>query len=1064
MLRAALAALVAVLTVAAPVATASTNGIDNISIATLNVGAMLDSAADLHTMDVGIVNNAYIYAKPSDIATATGMDVIVTPMTITFRRGWYTIEVSRRLGYANVYLTSSTDDGVERIPIVQDSFPMRTLETEELGVLLPLEQALYLANAGWTMNADESLLIIDAPKATFWTMMEDFDELGSDVASASAMLNGGDETSDPDDADYSGMYTFVFALNHFDVSMLVPGLGTTYSEKAADMAFESLLTDEFSAVPADEKSDERTWHDSINDVGTFYTNSNSYIQAGLDAANMGELATEADKRITAVTESGSVGIMRRKLTEKQAYRVEKLDTITNGMDKAGTAVGGMLSYLNAMDTAGSVSSSYLAQLDALRKVDESSLADKDSRKLVANYKKRAKKMADASRKPLQEYVKEQVNDKLAGKAADYVTGKIPYANAVMGGYKLALTTASFTPGLKEFLKAGDDGTTANQLINIATIAYAEAGRHWANCLRAQSEVNMEEVALTRTYYLLAVRAMMRFYDLLYGLRRHEYYLGMNSASGGLTDLDRDKVNRKFDGSAIPKQWAQRARQLRMTATLLTSPSSWASAGYDGAIELRTDFSRFYNDSYRAGPLRTRLYAGPDRKLLKYGGTIREYGDGDDSGDGGTGKKSKKSITVNPFDQGGVLDASDFPYTRGEGSYALALERDGTVKQWDTHGDYAADGPGVTVKGLPKISAVYGDNSPARYAVDESGQLWAWGSSSSLCGVSSLGTGVHETYSGADTYSGTDVPAKVIGMDDVKQVSIACGTYFALQNDGTVWTWGKRYSTSMGDTMTEPVRIESLRGVKAISAQSGMSLIALQDDGSVVQTVCDYGDCDPADAPVEPVDGAPDDVALLNTYEGGGALIDESGGVWTLSYDGSLVTASKIDGLSNIRMVYSDNDMGQDGTDTKYALDENGSLWGWSSNKGACAAASSDDGDEYSGAIGDGTCDSHKDTPVKVMDDVRDVKMSFGGRLTYALKTDGTVWTWGSGEGTDPSWNRPKKVAGISNGSRLAHHHVVLSNGKVQRLDFVTKQDSSVAPYTPIKSAGTIIKGVDVSAK
>lgn len=99
-----------------------------------------------------------------------------------------------------------------------------------------------------------------------------------------------------------------------------------------------------------------------------------------------------------------------------------------------------------------------------------------------------------------------------------------------------------------------------------------------------------------------------------------------------------------------------------------------------------------------------------------------------------------------------------------------------------------------------------------------------------------------------------------------------------------------------------------------------------------------------------------------------------------------------------------------------------------------------------------------------MNDVRDVSMSFGERLIYALKTDGTVWTWGVGDGDDPSWNRPKKAAGISNASRIAHHHVMLSDGKVQRLDFATDQQSGDQPYTPISSADTIIKGVNISAK
>lgn len=47
---------------------------------------------------------------------------------------------------------------------------------------------------------------------------------------------------------------------------------------------------------------------------------------------------------------------------------------------------------------------------------------------------------------------------------------------------------------------------------------------------------------------------------------------------------------------------------------------------------------------------------------------------------------------------------------------------------------------------------------------------------------------------------------------------------------------------------------------------------------------------------------------------------------------------------------------------------------------------------------------------------------------------------------------------IANASRLAHHHVVLSDGSVQRLDTAS---SSGNPYRPISSGGLKISGINV---
>jgi alpha-tubulin suppressor-like RCC1 family protein len=85
-----------------------------------------------------------------------------------------------------------------------------------------------------------------------------------------------------------------------------------------------------------------------------------------------------------------------------------------------------------------------------------------------------------------------------------------------------------------------------------------------------------------------------------------------------------------------------------------------------------------------------------------------------------------------------------------------------------------------------------------------------------------------------------------------------------------------------------------------------------------------------------------------------------------------------------------------------AIKSDGTLWGW--------------GFHSHGQIGDGATitvvknglipeDNYRFTPVKIMDNV--VAVSAGARHTMAIKTDGSLWAWGSGESGqlgDGTWN------------------------------------------------------------
>ena len=123
----------------------------------------------------------------------------------------------------------------------------------------------------------------------------------------------------------------------------------------------------------------------------------------------------------------------------------------------------------------------------------------------------------------------------------------------------------------------------------------------------------------------------------------------------------------------------------------------------------------------------------------------------------------------------------------------------------------------------------------------------------------------------------------------------------------------------------------------------------------------------------------------------------------LSLDNSQLDESPIkimEGVKQIALGYGHN----------LVVKTDGSLWAWGFNE--------------NGEIGDGTASRYlpfyigrinndKQNPVKIMDDVAFVEA--GGIHSLAIKTDGSLWAWGSnflgqlGDGTNESRTRPVKI-------------------------------------------------------
>lgn len=192
----------------------------------------------------------------------------------------------------------------------------------------------------------------------------------------------------------------------------------------------------------------------------------------------------------------------------------------------------------------------------------------------------------------------------------------------------------------------------------------------------------------------------------------------------------------------------------------------------------------------------------------------------------------------------------------------------------------------------------------------------------------------------------------------------------VKADGTVWTWGANGSGQIGDgtttAKTTAVQVPGMSSVVAVATGMGHT-IALKSDG----TVWTWGN-------------------NVNGQLGTGNTTSRS-------------TPGQVTGLTDIITIAASGA-------SSYAVKNDGTVWAWGSNS--------------NGQLGDGTTTMiQRTSPVQVnnLSGVTAIAAgnSAGYVFAYALKSDGTVWSWGYnnnnqlGIGDSTQRNSPVQVSGAT---------------------------------------------------
>ena len=287
-----------------------------------------------------------------------------------------------------------------------------------------------------------------------------------------------------------------------------------------------------------------------------------------------------------------------------------------------------------------------------------------------------------------------------------------------------------------------------------------------------------------------------------------------------------------------------------------------------------------------------------------------------------------------------------------------------------------------------------------YAVLEDNTLWAWGRN------------VSNAFPGRDELLLTSTPIKI--MDDVLTASTGTLTHLAVKTDNTLWAWGRYVGDRTNKQRSEPVKI--MDNVSAASTGFGHSL-ALKMNGDLYawgqNNDGEVGDGSGRERPT-PVKVL-DRVVSMSAGYGFSAAVKSDGTLWTWgrNWQGELGDGTTWTWGPNWDWHSPDPEEEELLQATLEAWIEK---WGPQANRdhsvptqvlnravgvyaanNNCYALRSDGtlwawGSNVCGAVGDGTT-TDRLSPVQVLEGVEDVGVGWDHVL--AKKTDGTLWTWGA---------------------------------------------------------------------
>lgn len=341
--------------------------------------------------------------------------------------------------------------------------------------------------------------------------------------------------------------------------------------------------------------------------------------------------------------------------------------------------------------------------------------------------------------------------------------------------------------------------------------------------------------------------------------------------------------------------------------------------------------------------------------------------------------------INPVPPGCWSDVSS------GGGQTSAVKTNGTLWTWGLN-NQGQLGDGTYIDSYVPIQIGTDTNwskvSAANHtvALKTNGTLWAWGDNN----FGQLGDG---------TNIDRNTPIQIGTDTNWSKISAGMGNTVALKTNGTLWVWGSNNTGQVGDGTTVnknvPVQIGTDTNWSKILSVHGHT-VALKTDGTLWAWGWNvYGQLGDGTTSNKLI---PTQIGTANNWKEVGATwystaaIKTDGTLWAW---GDNLVGELGDGTNISKIIPT-----QVGVDTNWkalskpgdfhtiALKTNGTLWAWGPNHEWWSGGNI-------GQLGDGTY-IDRNSPVQVGTGTNWSIISAGGVNSSAVKTDGTLWTWGFG--------------------------------------------------------------------
>jgi alpha-tubulin suppressor-like RCC1 family protein len=344
-----------------------------------------------------------------------------------------------------------------------------------------------------------------------------------------------------------------------------------------------------------------------------------------------------------------------------------------------------------------------------------------------------------------------------------------------------------------------------------------------------------------------------------------------------------------------------------------------------------------------------------------------------SGQLGDGTNTNKSSPVQT-----VAGGTNWKQVSTDRLMSAAIKTDGTLWTWGSNSNGALGDNTIVDKSSPVQTVAGGTNwkqvstdSTCIGAIKTDGTLWMWGNAN---------TGML----GDNTIVNKSSPVQTVaGGTNWKQLSIGFQSVAAIKTDGTLWTWGTCESGRLGDDQAVANRSSP---VQTVAGGTNWKQVASGD-------------------------------ALTAAVKTDGTLW-----TWGSNEDGQLGDNTRTSRSSPVQTIASGYNWKQVSCGYRRigAVKTDGTLWMWGSNS--------------SGALGYGAFTGPRSSPVQTVSGGNNWKqVDLGILTTAAVKTDGSLWTWGYnfygqlGDGTTTSKSSPvQTVAGGTNWKQVTTNEGNLS--------------------------------------